>query len=49
MLGTNDDPCKEERRDYIGEKRIADSGSSYHMTLSADLLSDVRLGDDKGR
>ena len=49
MLGANGDPCNEERIDYIGEKWIADSGASFHMTHSADLLSDVRLGDDKVR
>ena len=49
MLGTNDDPCNEELSDYIGEKWIAGSGASFHMTNSADLLSDVRLGDDKVR
>ena len=30
-------------------KWIADSGASFHMTHSADLLSDVRLGDYKVR
>ena len=30
-------------------KWIADSGASFHMTHSADLLGDVRLGDDKVR
>ena len=49
MLGTNDDPCNEERSDYIGEKWIADSGASFHITHSADLSSDVRLGDDQVR
>ena len=36
MLGTND-PCNAEPSDYIGEKWIADSGASFHMTHSADL------------
>ena len=49
MLGTNDDPCNQERSDYIGEKWIADSGASFHSTRSSDFLSDVRLGDDKVR
>ena len=49
MLGTNDDPCNEERSNYIGEKWIADSGASFHTTRSSDFLSDVRLGDDKVR
>ena len=49
MLGTNDDRHNKERSDFIGEKWIADSGSSFLMTHSADLLSDVRLGDDKVR
>ncbi|CAM9602003.1 unnamed protein product, partial [Laminaria digitata] len=31
------------------EKWIADSGASFHMTHSADFLSDVRLCDDKVR
>ena len=30
-------------------KWIADSGASFHMTHSADLVSDVRLRDDKVR
>ena len=46
MLVTDDDPCNEERSDYIGDNWIADSGASFHMTHSADLLSYVRLGDD---
>ena len=34
----------------MGENWIADSGISFHMTHSADLLSDVRLlCDDKVR
>ena len=49
MLGPNDDPCNEERGDYVGKKWIADSGASLHMTHSADLSNDVRLGDDKVR
>ena len=49
MLGSNYDTHNEERRDYIGEELIADSGASFHMTHSADLLGDVRLGDDKVR
>ena len=49
MLGTNDDSCNMKRSDCIGEKWIADSGASFHMTHSADLLSDVRLCDDKVR
>ena len=49
MLGSNDDTHNEERSDYVSEKWIADSGASFHMTHSAGLLSDVRLGDDKVR
>ena len=49
MLGTNDDPCNEERSDHVGEKWIADSGASFHMTHPARPLSDVRLSDDKVR
>ena len=49
MTGTNDDSCNEERRDCIGEKWIADSGASFHMTHSADLLSDASLCDAKVR
>ncbi|CAN0489553.1 unnamed protein product, partial [Scytosiphon promiscuus] len=34
----------------MGEKNwIADSGASSHMTHSADLLSEIRLTDDKIR
>ncbi|CAN0530962.1 unnamed protein product, partial [Laminaria digitata] len=33
----------------ISEKWIADSGASFHMTHSADFLSDVRLCDHKVR
>ena len=44
-----DDTRNEEHSDYMGEKWIADSGASFHMTHSADLLSDVRLGDYKVR
>ena len=49
VLGTDDDTHNEERSDFIGEKWIADSGASFHMTHLADLLSDVRLGNDKVR
>ena len=31
----------------LAEKLKADSGASFHMTDSADLLSDVRLCNDK--
>ena len=47
MFGSNNDTHNEERSRYIGEKCIADSGAFFHMTHSANLLSDVRLGDDK--
>ena len=47
-LGTNTDSCSsEERSGGVGEKWIADSGTSFHMTHSYSLLSDVRLCDDK--
>ena len=49
MLGTNDDSCNEERSDCIGEEWIANSGTSFHMTHSADISSDIRLCDDKVR
>ena len=49
MLGTNDDPCNEERSDYIGEEWITGSGASIHMTHSAHLLSKVLLGNDMVR
>ena len=49
MLGTNDDSSNEERSEDMGEKRTADSSASFHITQSADLLSDVRLCDDKVR
>ena len=47
MLGTNDDSGSEERSEDMGEKWIADSGASCHITHSADLLSGFRLCDDK--
>ena len=49
MLGTNDDPCNEERSDYIGEEWMTGSGASFHVTHSADLLSKVLLGNDMVR
>ena len=49
MLGSNDDTHNEERSDYVSEKWIADSGASFHMTHSADLLSKVLLGNDMVR
>ena len=53
MFSRSDDSCTEERSESIteslAEKWIADSGASFHMTHSADLLSDVRLCDDKVR
>ncbi|CAN0450323.1 unnamed protein product, partial [Laminaria digitata] len=49
MLGTMDNSCTQERSDGISEKWIVDSGASFHMTHSADFLSDVRLCDDKVR
>ncbi|CAM9550752.1 unnamed protein product, partial [Laminaria digitata] len=33
----------------LPERWIVDSGGSFHMTPSADLLGDVRLCDDKVR
>ena len=49
----SDDSCAEEGSESItgslAEKWIADSGASLHMTHSADLLSDLRLCDDKAR
>lgn len=47
ILGVNDDSCNEERSEDIGDKWIADSGASSHITNSADFLSDVRLCDGK--
>ena len=49
VLGTSDHSCNEERSEDVGEKWIADSSASFHMTHSADLLSDVRLCYDKVR
>ena len=53
MFCRSDDSCAEEGSENITESRaekwIADSGASLHMTHSADLLSDVRLYDDKVR
>ena len=48
-LGTNDDSGSEERSEDIDEKWTADSRESFHITHSADILSDVRLYDDKVR
>ena len=47
QLDMNDDSCNEERRECMGGKWIADSGTSFHITHSAELWSDVRLCDDK--
>lgn len=33
MLSTSDGSCDEERSESLTEKRIADSGTSFHMTL----------------
>ena len=45
MFSRSDDSCAEERSESmtesLAEKWIADSGASFHMTHSADLLSDV--------
>ena len=41
QLDTNVHPFNEKRSDDIDEKMIADSGTSFHMTHSADILSDV--------
>ncbi|CAN0295766.1 unnamed protein product, partial [Laminaria digitata] len=49
MLGATDNSYTQERSDGTSEKWIADSGASFHMTHSADFLSDVRLCDDKVR
>ena len=53
MFSRRDDSCADERSESmtesLAEERIAGSGASFHMTHSADLLSDVRLSDDKGR
>ena len=46
MLSTNDQSYNKERSEGMGEKWIADSGALFHMTQSADLLSDIRLIDD---
>ena len=34
---------REQRSGGVGEKWLADSGASFHMTYSADLLHDARL------
>ena len=53
LFSRSDDSCAEERSESmtesLAEKWIADGGASSHMTHSADLLSDVRLCDDKVR
>ena len=45
MFSRSDESCAEEGSESItkslAEKWIADSGASFHMTHSADLLSDV--------
>ena len=51
MLSGSDDSCSVERKDILTEsfagKWIADSGPSFHVTLSADPLNDVPLCNDK--
>ena len=53
MLNGSDDSCAVGRRDSLtesfAEKWIADSGTLFHMTHSADQLSDLRLCNDKVR
>ena len=53
MASTSDNSRAEERSGgstkSLAERWIADSGASFHTTRSADLLSDVRLCDDKVR
>ena len=53
MLSISDDSHAEERSgdstESLAESWIAYSGASIQMTRSADLLSDVRLCDDKVR
>lgn len=47
MLETGDGSRYEERTDNMVEKWIADSGDSFDVPRSADLLSDVRMCYDK--
>ena len=53
MFSRSDDSCAEEgsasMTESLAEKWITESGASFHMTHSADLLSDVRLCDNKVR
>ena len=53
MLNGSDDSCAVERRDSLAEsfteKWMADRSASFHMTHSADRLSDVRLRNDNVR
>ena len=49
MLGANTVLWSEERLVGVGEKWIADSSAFLHRIHSADLLSGVRLCDDKVR
>ena len=53
MFSRSNEPCAEERSESmtesLAEKWIVDSGASFHITHSADLLSDVRLCGDKAR
>ena len=51
VLSGSDDSCAVARRycltESLAEKRIVDSGASFHMVHSADQLSDPRLCNDK--
>ena len=49
ILGTNDGSCNEECSEDMGDKWIADSSASFHITHAVDLLSDVTMCDDKAR
>ena len=47
MLGKRDAIGEREQGTDGTEKWIADSGETFHMTRSADLLRDVQPSEDK--
>ena len=49
MLGERDAVGEREQGTDGTDKWIADSGATFHMTRSADLLRDVQPSEDKVR
>ena len=47
MLGKRDAVGEREKSHDGNEKWIADSGATFHMTRSADLLRDLNPSEDK--